>query len=461
MKDLQNLRKMIVRVKNEKKSKGKGKGKKLDDEDKENQPSKAIDEPTEGCLPDGKKQARPDYMTGPAFLGWLINFQKSIVAENPNRKILLLLDNAACHTVVMHSNLHFPNINILPLPRNSTSVTQPLDAGIIAAFKARYRDMILQRIVEKSLLSPDPQDQPLLPTGKKKANPNKLSNTEGWHCIVAAWEGVKAQSIRNCFSRVPILCDVQKQELWNGDNLEPDVERAINSIEHDIDRDIRDFVDDEDGSGLTTDSHSEDSENNFKPPGFIGSMTKQNIAALSRYLDGSPWICRFLDDKRFDTEFMSHFDIKVTRHPTLYLEDSPLDESEEDIEDEDFFPSGSGSQASSDGSTPPTPEKMWKSTRKGGYVSRVRRLPRLNESCSDENSTSDIEEPLTQKCRKDIHNLLYNITELIPGNSPLKRKLQLIADSQVGEDVIDADSAYIQEYNDRKAREVAKKKRRQ
>ncbi|KAF8901793.1 hypothetical protein BGZ58_006754, partial [Dissophora ornata] len=39
---------------------------------------------------------------------------------------------------------------MLPLPPYSTSVTQPLDAGIIAVFKRRYRDYIASLIVRKT-----------------------------------------------------------------------------------------------------------------------------------------------------------------------------------------------------------------------------------------------------------------------------------------------------------------------
>jgi hypothetical protein len=65
-----------------------------------------------------------------------------------NRNVLLILDNCPSHP-----NLNLTNIKLLFLPPNSTSRTQPLDAGIIRSFKQRYRNKFLQYIIER--LKPD------------------------------------------------------------------------------------------------------------------------------------------------------------------------------------------------------------------------------------------------------------------------------------------------------------------
>ncbi|KAI1287742.1 hypothetical protein EDD11_010202, partial [Mortierella claussenii] len=59
--------------------------------------------------------------------------------------------NHGSHTVAMRSSQDFPNIRVEALPKNSTSVTQPLDAGIIAVFKRRYRHHVASRAYENSL----------------------------------------------------------------------------------------------------------------------------------------------------------------------------------------------------------------------------------------------------------------------------------------------------------------------
>jgi hypothetical protein len=55
-----------------------------------------------------------------------------------NRKIVVLMDNAACHD----SSLVLSNVKLLFLPPNTTSLLQPLDAGIIANLKAQYKYVI-------------------------------------------------------------------------------------------------------------------------------------------------------------------------------------------------------------------------------------------------------------------------------------------------------------------------------
>ena len=52
-----------------------------------------------------------------------------------NRHVLLLLDNFSGHCVEYSPT----NIELIFLPPNSTSKVQPLDGGIIKAFKAHFK----------------------------------------------------------------------------------------------------------------------------------------------------------------------------------------------------------------------------------------------------------------------------------------------------------------------------------
>ena len=66
------------------------------------------------------------------------------------RKVILLMDNFSGHKMLNEhtrelnyaggfKGFQYHNVNVLFLPLNCTSVVQPLDQGIIAAFKAHYR----------------------------------------------------------------------------------------------------------------------------------------------------------------------------------------------------------------------------------------------------------------------------------------------------------------------------------
>ncbi|KAE9037421.1 hypothetical protein PR002_g6579 [Phytophthora rubi] len=62
------------------------------------------------------------------------------------RHILLLLDNASSHDV---GDLALTNVTVQHLPPNTTAFIQPMDAGIIASFKAAYKKRQLRYVYNK------------------------------------------------------------------------------------------------------------------------------------------------------------------------------------------------------------------------------------------------------------------------------------------------------------------------
>ena len=57
--------------------------------------------------------------------------------KREGRNILMFHDNAPCHPLTLKGM--FSNIRVEFLPKNTTSRTQPLDAGIIKTWKVYYR----------------------------------------------------------------------------------------------------------------------------------------------------------------------------------------------------------------------------------------------------------------------------------------------------------------------------------
>lgn len=70
------------------------------------------------------------WMTATIFSDWLTKFNKQM--EKENRKVLLLVDNCNGHNI---ENRQLSNVLVSFLPPNMTSILQPMDAGIIKAFK--------------------------------------------------------------------------------------------------------------------------------------------------------------------------------------------------------------------------------------------------------------------------------------------------------------------------------------
>jgi hypothetical protein len=65
--------------------------------------------------------------------------------QNLYFKVLLVLDNAGCHNI----ELDHPNVKIVFLPPNCTSLIQPLDQGVIQTLKMYYTRQIFQTIFDR------------------------------------------------------------------------------------------------------------------------------------------------------------------------------------------------------------------------------------------------------------------------------------------------------------------------
>ena len=84
------------------------------------------------------------WMTSEIFTEWLKQFDLQMLAEG--RKALLLLDNAPSHIF----DTELKSTRIAFLPPNSTSVLQPMDAGIIRTFKAYYKKLFLRWTLDQA-----------------------------------------------------------------------------------------------------------------------------------------------------------------------------------------------------------------------------------------------------------------------------------------------------------------------
>lgn len=100
------------------------------------------------------------------------------------REILLFLDNAPVHPV----DLKHSNVTIIFFPPNTTSVVQPLDQGIIRAFKAHYRSRLVKRIISRCTIASTPDQV-------------TITALDAVHWIAAAWNDVTQSTIVNTFGK--------------------------------------------------------------------------------------------------------------------------------------------------------------------------------------------------------------------------------------------------------------------
>ncbi|KAF7670509.1 Tigger transposable element-derived protein 6 [Cucumispora dikerogammari] len=80
-------------------------------------------------------------MTTSLFNKWLMEFDDKMKRQKKN--ILLLMDNCFSHKITYCSS----NIELVFLPKNSTSKTQPLDSRIVRSFKAKFYEYQMKKIV--------------------------------------------------------------------------------------------------------------------------------------------------------------------------------------------------------------------------------------------------------------------------------------------------------------------------
>ena len=104
------------------------------------------------------------------------------------RKVILFLDNAPCHPEILQSRLK--NIKLIFLPKCTTSRLQPLDAGLIRAFKCKYRKLLMKYVVAR------------IDEGKNASEIIKEVNiAQAIHWLQVAWKDISKETILHCFQK--------------------------------------------------------------------------------------------------------------------------------------------------------------------------------------------------------------------------------------------------------------------
>lgn len=87
-------------------------------------------------LPVTYRNNKKAWMLTTLFQEWLQEFDYQVGQKHRGQRVLLLLDNCSSHKI---ENLALSYVDVYFLPPNTTSKLQPMDAGIIMAFKKHYR----------------------------------------------------------------------------------------------------------------------------------------------------------------------------------------------------------------------------------------------------------------------------------------------------------------------------------
>lgn len=153
------------------------------------------------------------WMTSSIFTDFLVEWDRKL-----KQNIALVLDNCKAHP----TDLNLQRIKLVFLPPNTTSVIQPLDQGIIKAFKCHYRKELARKAVEE--------------IDDSSATTQSVSLLDGIHYIKMSWDTVSVNTIKNCFLACGFKSEESQIEVTSDDEEEFD-EDFLKYVE--IDEDLQ------------------------------------------------------------------------------------------------------------------------------------------------------------------------------------------------------------------------------
>ena len=126
-------------------------------------------------------------------------------------KIVLIIDNCPAHPEM--ENLKA--IELVFLPANTTSKTQPMDHGVIRALKAFYRSNVVKRQFK------------YIDAGKEVP---VISILEAMRVLVNSWEAVSINTVINCFKKAGISKETQTASINDEDGPFKSLAENINEL---------------------------------------------------------------------------------------------------------------------------------------------------------------------------------------------------------------------------------------
>eukprot|EP00170_Pyropia_yezoensis_P002161 contig_9087_g2165 len=135
------------------------------------------------------------------FKRWFDEVFLPAVRQRTGNQVVLILDNLGCH-----SDLSDEQVTIIELPPNTTAVYQPLDAGVIAGLKRRYKFRLLQRVVGNlDQLLDLSRPQPRVPRGGGLDVGGHAHLRDAAIIIEEEWRAVPAEHLANCWLKADVL----------------------------------------------------------------------------------------------------------------------------------------------------------------------------------------------------------------------------------------------------------------
>ena len=116
-----------------------------------------------------------------------------------NRKVAFIVDNCPAHP-------HVPDltaIDLIFLPPNTTSVTQPMDQGVIRSLKAKYRAKVIRKYINAM------ESNKELP---------KITILDAMAMLEQSWSTLPDTTVINCFKKAGISKESQQDSIQDTDD---------------------------------------------------------------------------------------------------------------------------------------------------------------------------------------------------------------------------------------------------
>ena len=160
-------------------------------------------------IPCRYRAQKKSWMDSDLFEEWVRELDAKFAREG--RKVALIVDNCPAHPHVEGLQA----INLVFLPPNTTSKTQPMDQGVIRSLKAHYRALTVQQYIHA--------------VDNNKPMPN-ISILAAMNMLSTAWNKVYETTIKNCFRRAGISQQSQESAANDSDDPFRDLDEELDAL---------------------------------------------------------------------------------------------------------------------------------------------------------------------------------------------------------------------------------------
>lgn len=135
------------------------------------------------------------------FQRWFQEVFLPAIKRRTRSHVFLIMDNLGCH-----GDISDPQVTIIELPPNTTAVYQPLDAGVIAALKRRYKFRLLQHVVRNlNDLVASAGPAPVVPRGGGLEQGGQAHLLDAARIIDEEWWAIPTEHLANCWLKANVL----------------------------------------------------------------------------------------------------------------------------------------------------------------------------------------------------------------------------------------------------------------